>query len=457
MSQSHGFSQAANHKVHLVAKPFRFDRGEGCCLGSCNFRGLFHKCREFSFSSSIPDSDRMSSEIPTLRLKAGRDKSASQRHPWVFSGALIETPATLLSGQTVLVESQDRRFLGWAAWSPKSQIRLRFWSFSESDQIDSDFFRKRLLQARKRREQWNLNSNALRLVHGEADGLPGLIVDQYARHLVVQFLSAGTEAWRAEILKHLQELTDAEGIVERSDVEIRRLEGLPLQAGLLSGTLPEEVWIEEENQRFLVNLEKGQKTGFYLDQRRNRQRIRQLAQGKNVLNCFCYSGGFSFQAIAGGATHVVSIDSSQEALGWAQANQQANEVPAEQMEWVAGDVFQSLRKLRDQGKRFDLIILDPPKFAPTHQHVAKASRAYKDINLLALKLLEPGGYLATFSCSGAVSAELFRKILAGSAQDARLDVEVVETFQSDRDHPSLLTFPEGDYLKGLLLQRRAGL
>jgi 23S rRNA (cytosine1962-C5)-methyltransferase len=295
---------------------------------------------------------------------------------------------------------------------------------------------------------------ALRLVHGEADGLPGFIVDRYADTLVAQVLSAGIERWRDLLADALVEQTGCARIYERSDADVRELEGLPVRTGVMRGDAPAvPLEIVEHGLRYAVDVLGGQKTGFYLDQRDNRHRIRELSAGREVLNCFCYTGGFSMAALAGGATSVVSVDSSGPALELARRNAQANGFEASRTEWIEADIFRYLRDARSQGRSFDLIVLDPPKFAPTEKHSPAAARAYKDINLNALKLLRPGGMLATFSCSGGVSADLFQKIVAGAAADAGASATILDRFHASPDHPVLLEFPEGEYLKGLLLRR----
>jgi 23S rRNA (cytosine1962-C5)-methyltransferase len=388
-----------------------------------------------------------------VKIKPGREKSALQRHPWLFSGALAPFTGTPASGETVKVLDQHGRFLGWAAWSSESQIRLRFWSFDERETIDREFFHRRLARAIAMRSC--IDGDAKRLVHGESDGLPGLIVDRYGDVLVVQLLSAGPEAWRDVLCDELLALTGAHVVYERSDADVRELEGLPSRVGVLRGELPPAIEIEEHGVRYRIDVATGQKTGFYLDQRVNRQRVGALARDAEVLNCFCYTGGFSLAALRGGARSVLSIDSSGDALAAAQTNLALNDLDASRAEWIEADVFQHLRLLRDKGRSFDLIVLDPPKFAPTAQHVERASRAYKDINLWAMKLLRPGGHLATFTCSGGMSAELFQKIVAGSAWDAKSDMQIVGRFTAAADHPVSLNFPEGDYLKGLLLRKIA--
>jgi 23S rRNA (cytosine1962-C5)-methyltransferase len=295
--------------------------------------------------------------------------------------------------------------------------------------------------------------NACRLIHGESDGLPGFVADRYQDVVVVQIFAAGAERWRDALIDALAEATGCAAIYERSSVDVRTLEGLAPREGLLRGTTPPRVDIIEDGLSFIVDVAHGQKTGFYLDQRNNRKRVRALTSGRDVLNCFCYTGGFTIAALAGGAKSVLSIDSSAEALALARENVAANAFDPARTEWRDADVFAELRKLRDTARTFDMVVLDPPKFAPTAQHAEKATRAYKDINLLALKLLRPGGLLATFSCSGGISADLFQKIVAGAALDARANAMVVERFAASADHPVALNFPQGDYLKGLLVRK----
>jgi 23S rRNA (cytosine1962-C5)-methyltransferase len=387
-------------------------------------------------------------------LKPGREKSLKLRHPWIFSGAIARDETAQDSGETVDVVAADGSFLARAAYSPQSQIRARVWTFNADEAVDGAFFRRRVMQALASRAALIDPANdACRLVHGEADGLPGLIVDRYGEVLVAQFLSAGADHWRDAILAALADIAHPRAIFERSDADVRALEGLQPRSGLLAGELPDPLVIVEHGLRYRVDVAHGQKTGFFLDQRDNRARIGGLARERDVLNCFCYSGGFTLNALAGGARSVLSIDSSAGALSLAQENVRLNALPADRTEWIDADVFQHLRLLRDQARSFDLIVLDPPKLAPTALHTEKAARAYKDINLLGLKLLRPGGWLATFSCSGGVSADLFRKIVAGAALDAKVDAQIVSHFHAAADHPVALNFPEGEYLKGLLLRR----
>ncbi|MCD6043053.1 MAG: rRNA (cytosine1962-C5)-methyltransferase [Burkholderiales bacterium] len=387
-----------------------------------------------------------------IQLKRGREKSLRRRHPWIFSGAVEK--ATGKSGETVEVRDAAGKFVAKAAYSPKSQIRARVWTFDAAEQVDAGFFRGRIQKALALREALPAarHSNALRLVNGESDGLPGLIVDRYADVAVAQFLSAGAERWREPLLDGLSELSGCEAVFERSDAEVRKLEGLEPRVGFARGNRnASRCPIIEYGLNFRVDVEQGQKTGFFLDQRENRQRLRALASGREVLDGFCYTGGFSIAALAGGAKRVTAIESSAPALEVAKENLAANPLDNSKIEFMQADVFAKLRELRDRNARFDLIVLDPPKFAPSAAQVQKAARAYKDINLWALKLLAPGGLLATFSCSGGVSAELFQSIVAGAAVDAGADAKIIERFGAAADHPVALEFPEGEYLKGLLV------
>ena len=394
--------------------------------------------------------------LASLHLKPGREKSVEKGHPWVFSGAVARVDGAPGLGETVIVKSSTGEALGLAAYSPQSQIRGRMWSLDVSAQVDVNFLRQRLIRSLAMRSHLIAagETNALRLVHAESDGIPGLVVDQYAETLVVQCLTAGAEHWRDVLVDLLVELTGASGVFERSDVEVRRLEGLEPRVGLLYGSLPESLVIEENGLKFAVDVAGGQKTGFYLDQRQNRYKLRQAAYGRRVLNCFCYTGAFSIYAAAGGAASVLSVDSSSEALATAEKNARLNGFEGKQLVWQAGDVFEVLRAMRDRAQSFDLIILDPPKFAPTATQARRAVRGYKDINLLALKLLNPGGLLFTFSCSGGVDADLFQKVVAGAALDARVDARIVDRLHQGVDHPVALNFPEGAYLKGLVCDVR---
>jgi 23S rRNA (cytosine1962-C5)-methyltransferase len=392
-----------------------------------------------------------------LVLKPGREKSLLRLHPWVFSGAVARLDGDPAPGATVEMRSSNGTFLAWAAYSPASQIRARLWSFDPHEAIDADFLRQRLrssLAARSAALHLDIQSEALRLVHAESDGLPGLIVDRYGPVLALQSLTAGSEYWKDILADLLLEETGLEAIYERSDADVRTLEGLPPRAGPLRGQPPEKIVILEGGLKFQVDLAAGHKTGFYLDQRDNRRRVRELAGGREVLDCFCYSGGFSINALAGGAKSVLSVDSSVEALGLCRENAALNALPADRHMLLEGDAFQLLRKFRDEGRSFDLIVLDPPKFAPTAAQAEQAARGYKDINLLAFKLLRPGGLLITFSCSGGVDAAFFQKIVASAALDAGAQAQIVEHLSQAADHPVALNFPEGAYLKGLVCLKK---
>jgi 23S rRNA (cytosine1962-C5)-methyltransferase len=385
---------------------------------------------------------------PALVLKPGREKSLLRRHPWVFSGAIGRVVGEPERGATVAVRAADGAFLAWAAYSPSSQIRARVWTWDEQASIDDAFLRARVAAAIARRAGLAATTDAMRLVHAEADGLPGVVCDRYAGVAVFQFASAGAERFRDAIVDAVLGAAGCGAAYERSDLEVRGLEGLPPRSGPIRGAAASPtLTITEHGIQYVVDVAHGQKTGFYLDQRANRDRIRTLAAGRDVLNCFCYTGGFTLNALAGGAHSALSIDSSAAALELARENARRNGFAAD---WLEADVFAALRKLRDGGRAFDLIVLDPPKFAPTAALAERAARGYKDVNLLALKLLAPGGWLATFSCSGGVSRDLFQKIVAGAALDAGVDAQILRHLSAGVDHPVALTFPEGEYLKGLL-------
>lgn len=396
-----------------------------------------------------------------LIIKTGREKSLLRRHPWIFSGA-IKRDEGAIPGEVVRVIAEDGRYLATALLSGTSQIAARVVSFDEKQSVDETLWRARLTRAIQQREALgagsstdNSSTNAWRLIHGESDGIPGLVADRYGDSVVMQLSTAGIDPHRDLFAALLKDVTGATCVYERSDVDVRKLEGLEVRNGLLLGTMPTNpVLIIENGMRIEVDIVTGHKTGFYLDQRDNRDLTRTLARDREVLNCFCYSGTMSVAAMLGGARSVMSIDSSAHALDTARKNAEHNRCNAAQMEWVEADVFTHLRRLRDQGKSFDLVILDPPKLAPTSHHVEKAARAYKDINLLGLKLLRPGGLLMTYSCSGGVSAELFQKIVAGAAVDAGVEAQILQRLAAGTDHPVSIHFPEGEYLKGLLLRRQ---
>jgi 23S rRNA (cytosine1962-C5)-methyltransferase len=391
-----------------------------------------------------------------LILHPGRERSLFKRHPWLFDTAVARLAGHARPGDTVMVQAADGRPLAKAAYSPHSKIRARVWSFDVATTIDHAFFKRRVAAAVARRAALPelAGQSGLRLIHAESDGLPGVIADRYGDTVVVQLTSAGAEKWRAAIADGLQKATGCARIYERSDSEVRGLEGLEPTTGWLHGAAPAgDIVIEEYGVQMAVDIVSGHKTGFYLDQRDNRRRLAELSAGKRVLNCFCYTGGFSLQALAGGAASVLSIDSSQPALDRAGANLALNpQLDMALAEWRCANVFDELRKLKAAGETFDLIVLDPPKFAPSASHAERASRAYKDVNLLGCKLLVPGGLLMTYSCSGGIGLELFQKIVAGAACDAGRTARIVRRLQGSADHPVDLAFPEGEYLKGLLLQ-----
>ncbi len=386
-----------------------------------------------------------------VRLHPGKERSLLRRHPWVFAGSVARGGAD--SGDTVRVEADDGRFLAWAAYSPRSQIRLRAWSFDPDQRIDAAFIAARVDAAIDRRRALGLDLRACRLVHGESDGLPGCIVDRYADVVVLQSGSAGIDRWKPHIVAALPEVR----VYERSDAALREREGLRPATGWIPPDGGDTaVEIVENGLRLGVDVATGHKTGFYLDQRDARARFADVvrSQGlRRVLNCFCYTGGFSLAALAGGATEVVSVDSSGTALDLAAMNVARNGFDPARTRFVDADVNATLRDLRARGERFDAIVLDPPKFAASAQQVERAARAYKDINRLAFHLLRPGGWLFTFSCSGGVGGELFQKIVAGAALDAQCDAQIVARTGAGADHPLTLHFPEGEYLKGLLLRK----
>ncbi|MDD5027950.1 MAG: class I SAM-dependent methyltransferase [Rhodoferax sp.] len=394
--------------------------------------------------------------MKTIRLRAGKERSLLRHHPWIFDSAIARGGAD--AGETVRVESAEGQFLAWAAFSPASKIRARVWSFDQKQRIDESFFVAACASAVKARARFDINSDAMRLVHGESDSLPGLIVDRYGDTLVAQFTSAGAERWKAVLADALLQATGLTKLYERSDASSRAREGLPEAKGWLRGQGPVELILQEHGWQLHVNIAEGHKTGFYLDQRDSRKRFfdyaQRLAFGQ-VLNCYCYTGGFTVAALMGGAGHVTSIDSSGPALEKAAANLALNGLDSARATFTDADVNASLRTFIEQGRSFDAIVLDPPKFAPTVAHAERAARAYKDINRLAFKLLAPGGVLFTYSCSGGISADLFHKIVASAGCDAGVDGYIHERLGGAPDHPMTLVFPEGEYLKGLVVMRRA--
>ena len=390
--------------------------------------------------------------MKSIRLRPGKERSLQRRHPWVFEGSIARGSAD--PGETVRVEDAEGGFLAWGAYSGHSMIRVRAWSFDEDERIDRAFFERRIARALALRAGLPIHSDAMRLVHGEADGLPGLIVDRYGDTLCAQFLAVGVERWKPVLADALLAASGCTRLYERSDASVRSQEGLAEVSGWLRGGGSTELAIEEHGWKLTLDVEGGHKTGFYLDQRDNRALLGRWVQARGcqqVLNAYCYTGGFSIAALAGGAAHVTSVDSSAPALERVRAHAALNGFEASRNDCVDADVNAFLRSSLAAGRRFDAIVLDPPKFASSAAHAERAARAYKDINRLALMLLVPGGLLFTFSCSGGVSADLFHKIVAGAAIDAGVDGVIVARLGAAPDHPQTLCFPEGEYLKGLLV------
>lgn len=386
-----------------------------------------------------------------LYLAKGREKSLLRRHPWVFSGAVQRVEDKAHSGETIDILDSQGKWLARGAYSPESQIRARVWTFQQDEEINIDFFIRRLQQAQSWRD-WVAQRDGLdgyRLIAGESDGLPGITIDRFQNFLVLQLLSAGAEYQRPALLSALQHCYPECSIYDRSDVAVRKKEGLPLAQGPVFGDLPPELLpITEHGMKLLVDIQQGHKTGFYLDQRDSRLAARNYSAGRRVLNCFSYTGAFAVSALMGGCAQVISVDTSQAALDIAKQNVELNKLDLNKAEFVRDDVFQLLRNYRTQGEKFDLIIMDPPKFVENKNQLASACRGYKDINMLALQLLNPGGILLSFSCSGLMPTDLFQKILADAAVDAGRDVQFIEQFRQAADHPVIATYPEGLYLKG---------
>ena len=395
--------------------------------------------------------------MKAIRLHEGRERSLLKRHPWLFDGAIARGRAD--PGETVRVEAADGRFLAWGAFSPASRIRVRCWSFDEAERIDAALFARRIARAVALRQRLAVASTGVRLVHGEADGLPGLVVDRYGDDLLVaQFGSAGVERWKQPIADALLAATGCTRLYERSDASVRELEGLPAVTGWLRGGGDTTATITEHAWRLTLDVAEGHKTGFYLDQRDNRGHLARWVRHyglDRVLNTYCYTGGFSVAALAGGAREVVSVDSSGPALARVQQHVRLNGFDDAASRVVEADVPAFLKQALREGQRFDAIVLDPPKFAPTAAHAERAARAYKHINLLAFQLLAPGGLLLTYSCSGGVSADLFHKIVAGAALEAGVDGAILQRLEGAPDHPTTMTFPEGEYLKGLAVLKQA--
>lgn len=399
---------------------------------------------------------------PAVIVHPDRQKAIQRRHPWVFSGAIKKVVGDPTDGDLVTVQDEAGQFLARGYWNSRSAIQVRLLSWNSDEAIDAHFWRGRLQRACLSRHVQNRlaaqgHPVAYRLVNAENDGLPGLVVDRYGDWLVIQALTLGIEVRKPLIVELLADMLAPAGIYERSDVDVRAKEGLPHTSGLLAGQEPPElIEIDENGRRFLVDIRSGHKTGFYLDQRENREiigdwfRWDEHAAEREVLNAFAYTGGFAVYALGGLVRRVINVDSSAEALRLARRNVALNGYAVNEEDFIEGDVFSVLRYWREEGRTFDLIILDPPKFAHSARQVESAARGYKDINLLAFQLLKPGGILATFSCSGAISADLFQKIVFAAAIDARCDAQIIRWLSQSSDHPVALTFPEGAYLKGLL-------
>lgn len=393
--------------------------------------------------------------VAQVVLQKGRDKNIRARHPWVFSGAIEQVKGQPASGETVEVRSTSGDLLGMGAWSPQSQIQVRLWAVGRAD-INRNFFANRIKEALQLRIELGITTrnSAYRLINAESDGLPGVVVDRFGDWLVMQSLTTGAEFWKETLAELLSELIPCKGVYERSDVDIRNKEGLLPTTGLLKGELPPAfIDIEEEGRHYRVDVIHGHKTGFYLDQRDNRSALQAYTKDKTVLNCFSYTGGFSIAALKGGATKAINLDASQSALELAAQAGELNGFFNEQLENIQGDAFQLLRDYRDEGRQFDIVVLDPPKFADNKAQLEKAARGYKDINLLGFRLLKPGGLLFTFSCSGLMEASLFQKIVADAAVDAGVNAQLIRKLDQATDHPTRMAFPEGYYLKGLICRR----
>ncbi|MFQ3206879.1 MAG: 23S rRNA (cytosine1962-C5)-methyltransferase [Glaciecola sp.] len=390
--------------------------------------------------------------MTSITLKIEREKSMLRRHPWIFEGAIEKTEGVIRSGDTVDILANDGTWLAKAAYSPESQIRARVWSFTKSEVIDNAFFKRKIEQALARKQEIlkKHNTNAFRLIAAEADGLPGITIDVYVNVVVVQLLSAGAEKHRSKILWAILQLFPDAVVHERSDVDVRKKEGLTPLVQTLHGELPDTIIIEENGVKICVDLINGHKTGFYLDQRENRRIAASYCNGKTVLNCFSFTGTFGLYALAAGATQIINVDASESALTLSAKNVSINGLDESKVTHLKRDVFELLREYKESGTKFDVIVLDPPKFVSSKHNLSKASRGYKDINRLALSLLNENGTLLTFSCSGLMPQDLFQKIVADAALDAQRDVFFVQRLAQSEDHPVSGNFPEGYYLKGLV-------
>jgi 23S rRNA (cytosine1962-C5)-methyltransferase len=385
-------------------------------------------------------------------LHPGREKSLLRRHPWIFASAIAETKGRMNLGDTVDIYSHENTWLGRAAWSPHSQIQLRVWTFDQNESIDNGFFQRRIARAYSSREDLIARHglSGYRLIAAESDGLPGITIDVYDKVLVCQLLSAGGERHRDKIVWALKKQFPDYAIYERSDVAVRKKEGLEEITQVLAGEVPDEIVIEENGIKVIVNVKKGHKTGFYLDQRDNRAIAALYAKDRDILNCFCYTGTFGSYALAAGAKSVTNIDVSDLALKTAKRNVQINDLDVSKCDFVNQDVFQALRDYKAQGRYFSQIILDPPKFVDSKASLNRACRGYKDINMVAMQIMQPGGILVTFSCSGLMPFDLFQKVVADAALDAGREVQIIHRLSQSPDHPVGTNYPEGFYLKGLV-------
>lgn len=395
----------------------------------------------------------MGTTMASVIIRQEKCRTLKYKHPWIFSGAIKRIEGSPVSGETVEIYTERNELVGRGAYSSKSKIAIRMWSFDAEEKISKEFFIKRISSSMESRKKNQILSegNAVRLIFAESDGIPGVIVDKFADYLVCQFLSTGAEYHKKTIVEILHDLMPCTGIYERSDVEIREKEGLPLISGIIAGTEPPPLLeIEENNLKFYVDIKNGHKTGFYLDQRINRSLVAKYAKDNEVLDCFTYTGGFSISALKAGAKRVISVDSSGPALEILRKNIELNNIDSSKSELVEAKVAEQLRKYRDMGKQFDMIILDPPKFIYDRAHLEQAIRAYKDLNLLGIKLLKPGGILASFSCSQPMEENLFQKIISYAATDANKNVQILHKLCQSPDHPIAINFPESAYLKGLI-------
>ncbi|PST85162.1 class I SAM-dependent rRNA methyltransferase [Pedobacter yulinensis] len=387
-------------------------------------------------------------------LKKGKEKAAIQRHPWVFSGAVAQIKGKPGNGDVVRLLAFDQEFLGYGFFNGNSRIAVRLMEWDEEKLIDEAWFTARIAQAvSSRRSLLGSGTDTCRIIFSEADFLPGLIADKYGDFLSLQILSAGMERYKDLLIASLVRELQPKGIFDKSDAAARAHEGLEPSSGSLWGEQPPEFLLIKENGiGYHVNIAEGQKSGFYCDQRENRMLLAGYAKDKTVLDCFSYSGGFSLNALLQGAAHVTSVDSSSLAIETLKQNTALNAFDLSKTEPIQSDVNKQLRAFRDAGRTFDVIVLDPPKYAPSRSALDRAARAYKDLNRLGMLLLNKGGLLATFSCSGAVDLETFKQIIAWAALDAGKEVQVIRQFTQPEDHPVRLSFPEGEYLKGLLVR-----